>query len=159
MRIALGVLLFLLGVVSMAPILGFSVNHSASAFVMSVGLAERDGLAVMIGALAGVASLALAAMSIIPGKRIWITARNWLAGCFRRLHLHAAAWILDQVDKGLGALLRLRWSTLLYVFAADVAGVLDPSVFTKRSLRLRIERIRNAERQRANNYRRTRDGA
>lgn len=148
MSVALGLILFLLAVASLAPVLGIAA-HVGPAFIMSVGLAERDGLAVMIGALAGVASLAIAAMTLIRGKRFFCAVRNWLSACFRRLALRGAAALLDRIDQGLGALLRIRWNSLLFLFAADFAGGVDPSVFEKRSLRRRVQRIRAAERQKA----------
>lgn len=148
MSVVLGLILFLLAVTSLAPVLGITA-HVGPAFVMSIGLAERDGLAVMIGALAGVASLAIAAMTVFHGKRLFHAIRNWLSACFKRLALQGAARLLDRIDQGLGALLRIRWSSLIFLFAADFAGGVDRSVLETRSLRRRVQRIRADERQRA----------
>jgi hypothetical protein len=111
--VALGLILFLLGVASMAPIIGGGAQHAASAFLMAIGLAERDGLAVMIGALAGIASLALAALSIATGRKLWKKVKAWLVQCARRLHLGVLASLLDRCCNGLGDLVRLKWGGLL----------------------------------------------
>jgi hypothetical protein len=111
--VALGLILFLLGVASMAPIIGGGAQHAASAFLMAIGLAERDGLAVMIGALAGIASLALAALSIATGRKLWKKVKAWLVQCARRLHLGVLAALLDRCCDGLGDLVRLKWGGLL----------------------------------------------
>lgn len=158
MGVALGLLLFLLALASMTPMLGFGA-HAGSAFLMSVGMAERDGLVVMIGALAGVASLAVAICAVFRGNRLLQNARDWLAGCLKRLNLKAAAWLLDRIDDGLGALCRIRWSSLLFLFAADFAGEVDPSVFERQSLRKRVQLIRQAERLKVAEAIRSRNGA
>jgi Exopolysaccharide synthesis, ExoD len=111
--VALGLILFLLGVASMAPIIGGGAQHAAAAFLIAIGLAERDGLAVMIGALAGIASLAVAALSIASGRKLWKKVRTWLVQCARRLHLSVLAALLDRCCNGLGDLVRLRWGGLL----------------------------------------------
>jgi len=152
--VALGVLLFLLGVASMFPFLGMTVNHAASAFMMSVAMAERDGLVVMVAAVAGIASLALAIANTMSGRQIWTTTKDWLIDCFKRLRLHIAAWFLDRIDTGLGELLRITWSDVLLTFFADFAGPkLEPAsaeARLDRSLRARVQRLRLAESQRAN---------
>jgi hypothetical protein len=147
MGVALGVMLFLLGVASMAPFLGMSVNHAASAFVMSVGFAERDGLVVLIAALAGIASLALAIANTMSGRQIWTTTKDWLIDCFKRLRLHIAAWFLDRIERGLGDLLRITWSDVTLTFFADFSGPkieATAEVRAARSLRARVQRIRLA---------------
>lgn len=148
MSVILGLLIFLLALASVTPILGMAA-HLGPAFIMSVGLAERDGLAVMIGALAGVALLARATMSLVPGRPLLTTTRNWLHACFKRMRLRSAAWLLDRLDQGLGALLRVRWSNLLLLFAADVSVGVDPSVYSRQTLRRRVHRIRAAQQLKA----------
>ncbi len=113
MRVALGVMLFLLGIVSMAPVIGGGIQHAASAFLIGVGLAERDGLTVMIGAIAGMASLAYAVFSVVTGAKLWSRVKAWLVRCVRRLHLSFLARLVDGICDGLGDLLRIRWGGLL----------------------------------------------
>lgn len=158
MAAALGVLIFLLGVASMTPVLGMVNHHAASAFLMSIGLAERDGLVVMIAAIAGVASLALAVANAMSGRRLWTTTKDWLLECFRRLRLRLAAAFLDRIDRGLGELLRLTWSDITLTFFADFAGPkLEHATAEARaavSLRARVQKLRLAESQRADQGRR-----
>lgn len=158
MGVALGLLLFLLALASMTPMLGWSA-HSGAAFLISVGMAERDGLVVMIGALAGVASLAAAVCAAFRGNRLLRKVRDWFAGCLKRLNLNAAAWLLDRIDDGLGALCRIRWSSLLFLFAADFAGAAETTVFERNTLRKRAQLIRQTEREKASEATRSRDGA
>lgn len=123
MSAALGLTLFLLGLASMAPIIGGGVQHAASAFFVAVGMAERDGLAVMIGAVAGVASLALAALSVASGQKLWAKIKAWLLFCARKLRLDALADLLDHCCDGLGELVRLRWSGLLLLMLSPVSAI------------------------------------
>jgi len=153
MGVVLGVLLFLLGVASMTPFFGLTVNHAASAFLMSIGLAERDGFVVLAGAVAAIASLAATVANVISGRQIWVTAKIWLVQCLRRhLRVHIAAWFLDRIAKGLGDLLRIEWSNVLLIFFSDFAGrVEEPAMVgarVDRSLKARAQRIRLAESQR-----------
>ncbi len=113
MSVALGVMLFLLGIVSMAPVIGGGIQHAASAFMIGVGLAERDGLTVMIGAIAGMASIAYAVYSVVTGHKLWCRVKAWLVRCVRRLHLNFLARILDGICDGVGDLARIRWGGLL----------------------------------------------
>ena len=161
MGVALGLLLFLLGVASMIPFLGLTANHAASAFLMSIGLAERDGLTVMIGAVAGIASLAVAVATAMSGKQIWATTKRWLVHCVKRLRLRVAAWLLDRIEKGLGELLRIGWSNLLLLLVAGFAGGFDASAGGngERSLKARARGIRLAESQRLMESKRRSDGA
>jgi hypothetical protein len=123
MSTALGLTLFLLGLASMAPIIGGGVQHAASAFFVAVGLAERDGLAVMIGAVAGIASLALAAIGIASGKKLWAKIKAWLLHCAHRLRLDALAHLLDHCCDGLSDLVRMRWSGLLLLMISPVCAI------------------------------------
>jgi len=150
MGVAVGLLLFLLGVANMTPFLGVTANHAASAFMMSIGLAERDGLAVVVGAVAGIASLAMAAANAMSGRRLWANTKRWLVNCLNRLRLHFVAAFLDRIERGLGDLLRLSWSGLLLLFASEYTGPADGLGLSGagggRSLKERARRIRLASR-------------
>jgi hypothetical protein len=113
MSAALGVMLFLLGIVSMAPVIGGGIQHAASAFMIGVGLAERDGLTVMLGAIAGMASIAFAVFSVLNGAKLWSRMKAWAIRCVRRLQLRFLANLLNGVCDGLGDLVRIRWGGLL----------------------------------------------
>jgi hypothetical protein len=113
MTVTLGLILFLLGLVSMTPIVGGGVQHAASAFVIAVGLAERDGLAVVIGAVAGIAAIAVAVLSVASSGKLWRKVKAWLIYCAKSLRLHALTKLLDRCCDGLGELVRLKWGGLL----------------------------------------------
>jgi hypothetical protein len=141
----LGLLLFLLGLASMAPIVGGGVQHAASAFLVALGMAERDGLAAMVGAAAGLASIALAVLNVLSGRSLWKRIKVWLMHWARNLRLRALARMLDYCCEGLGELMRLRWSgLLLLVFApaplAEHAGRVNDAPLS--ALRLRARRSR-----------------
>jgi hypothetical protein len=120
---ALGLTVFLLGLASMAPVIGGGVQHAASAFFVAVGMAERDGLVVMIGAVAGIASLALAALSIASGHKLWAKIKAWLLQCARRLHLDALADMLNHCCEGLGELMRMSWCGILLLMLSPVSDL------------------------------------
>jgi hypothetical protein len=139
----LGVVLFLLGLASMAPIVGGGVQHAGSAFLVALGMAERDGLAAMIGALAGLASIALAVLSVLSGRKLWAKVRSWLLRCARWLHLRALANLLDHCSQGIGELLQLRWSGLLLLMFAPAPALERLHAERPESpLRRRVRRVR-----------------
>ena len=119
MSVALGLTLFLLGIVSMTPIIGGGIQHAASAFLIGLGLAERDGLTVMIAAIAGMASVAYAVLSVVTGRKLWSRIKVWLIRCVRRLHLSFLAHLLDGIADGLGDLVRIRWGGLLLLLVTQ----------------------------------------
>ncbi|ACB95318.1 exopolysaccharide biosynthesis protein [Beijerinckia indica] len=55
----LGVLLFLLALAIAFPMFGFNLQHAAAIFTISLGMVENDGLVILIGVIAGIASLVL----------------------------------------------------------------------------------------------------
>lgn len=138
MQATLGVIIFLLALASMAPIIGGGVQHAASTFIMAVGLVERDGLMVVIGALAGLAALAMAALSLSSGRRLWAKIKDWLLRCARSMHLATLARLLDKCHDGLGDLLRLRWGTL-FLSLFETVGDRDVSEPGKRAVAGRLK--------------------
>jgi hypothetical protein len=151
MSVALGVTLFLLGLASMVPLIGGGAQHAAAAFLIAVGQAERDGLAVMIGAVAGIASLAVAVLSLSSGRKIWRKIKAWLMRCARKLKLKALYALLDRCSEGLGALARMNWSELLLLLMSPesdtpirrrIAGEAEPAL-RARSRRSRIAATRS----------------
>jgi hypothetical protein len=145
----LGLLVFLLGLASMAPIIGGGVQHAAAAFLVALGMAERDGLAAMIGALAGLASIALAVMSVLSGRQLWARIKAWLLQCARWLHLRALGQALDRCCEGLGELMRLRWSGLLLLMFAPLPAITGSDALRRpdSALRQRVNLVRvSAER-------------
>lgn len=64
----IGVLVFLLALPLTFPVLGFGLPHAASLFTIALGMIERDGLLVALGAVAGIAALVfVTGKSLAPG--------------------------------------------------------------------------------------------
>lgn len=141
MQVSLGVIIFLLAVASMTPIIGGGVQHAASTFVMALGLVERDGLMVVIGALSGLAALAMAVVSVSSGRKLWNKVKEWLLQCARSLRLTALAHLLDRCHDGLGELARMRWGTLfLACFETDEAAYASSRPIAAGRLKTRARR-------------------
>jgi len=49
----LGMFIFLLALAVAFPILGFNLPHAAAMFIISLGMVEQDGVAILIGVIAG----------------------------------------------------------------------------------------------------------
>ncbi len=95
------------------PLFGFDWFHATSIFVISLGMAEKDGLAVMLGVAVGLASLA-----IIAGGLSWRALRSKFIGWIWKLSGKLGLNLLARLLGGLGRtrlaqLLRFRWSSLL----------------------------------------------
>jgi hypothetical protein len=130
--IGLFVLLMVIGIAF--PLFGFNSLHATSIFVISLGMAEKDGLAVMVGVFAGVLSLAIIAFGLSLR-----TARSkvfkWLWKISGKLGLLALAKYLDRLGhEVLAKILSLpwSWSTLLLKWdpekrAAERARTGDPA--------------------------------
>jgi hypothetical protein len=113
-RRAIGLFVFLLATAIAFPLIGFSPLHATSIFVMALGLAEQDGLAVLVGAAVGVLSLVLLAASGMSAKALSAKAGRWLQKLGRKLGLRVFAAFLER--KGfprLARLLTFEWSELL----------------------------------------------
>jgi len=55
----LGLFIFILALAIAFPIPGFNVPQAISIFIIALGLVEKDGLTILIGVIAGLASLVL----------------------------------------------------------------------------------------------------
>jgi hypothetical protein len=73
----LGVLIFVLALAIAVPLLGFNVAHAAAIFTISLGLVEQDGVAILIGVVAGLASLVLVLAAGVSGKALRSKAFVW----------------------------------------------------------------------------------
>ena len=113
-RRAIGLFVFLLAIAIAYPLFGFNALHATSIFVMSLGMAEQDGLAVLIGVAVGVLSLAVLAASGMSARALREKAVSWLGKMGRKLGLLTLAAFLEK--KGyprLARLLAFQWSDLL----------------------------------------------
>jgi hypothetical protein len=107
-------LFVLLMVIAIAfPLFGFNCLHATSIFVISLGMAEKDGLAVLIGVVAGAVALAIVA-SGVSSRAVRTKVARWLWKLSRRLGLGVLASYLDRLGHAwLARILRFRWSNLL----------------------------------------------
>jgi hypothetical protein len=108
-----GLFVLLLVVAIAFPLFGFNALHASSIFVISLGMAEKDGLAVMVGVVAGVLSIALVA-SGVSVRAIRSKVSKWLWKISRKLGLNAFAEFLDRRGHTwLAKVLSFQWSSLI----------------------------------------------
>lgn len=113
-RRAIGFLIFLLGGAIAWPFAGPSALHALSIFVMSLGLAEADGLTILIGVVAGVTSLAVVAATGFSPRALRKKLVNGLRKLARKLGLHALARFLERLGyPRIAKLLSFEWSQLV----------------------------------------------
>lgn len=113
-RRAIGLLIFLLAAAIAYPFSGASALHAMSIFVLSLGMAETDGLAILIGVVAGVLSLAIVAVTGFSPRAIRKKISNMLHKIGRKLGLSALARFLDRLGyHRLALLLTMQWSDIL----------------------------------------------
>jgi len=113
-RRAIGLFVFLLAIAIAFPLVGFNPLHATSIFVMALGMAEQDGLAVLIGIAMGVLSFVLLAASGMSARALRMKASKWLQKVARKLGIKMLANFLQKVGyKRLARLLTFQWSQLL----------------------------------------------
>jgi hypothetical protein len=113
-RRAIGVLIFLLAAAIAYPFSGASALHAMSMFVLSLGLAEADGLTILIGVIAGVLSLAVVAVTGFSPRAIRKKIVKMMRKLGKKLGLSALARFLDRMGyRALALLLTFQWSDLL----------------------------------------------
>jgi hypothetical protein len=120
----LGVFILLLALVIALPFFGFNVAHAASIFIISLGLAEHDGLAILIGVLAGLASLILLTGASLSIRALRFGAVDWVKKMLKKVGLKWAAklgfrWAARYVKKR-----SVQWTTLVLLEWAEL--LLDP---------------------------------
>jgi hypothetical protein len=113
-RRAIGLLIFLLAAAIAYPFSGASALHAMSIFVLSLGLAEADGLTILIGVVAGVLSLAVVAVTGFSPRAIRKKILKALRKLSRKLGLSALARFLDRLGyRRLALLLTFEWSDMV----------------------------------------------
>lgn len=120
----LGVFILLLALAIALPIFGFNVAHAASIFIISLGLAEQDGLAILIGVLAGLASLILLTGASLSVKALRSGAIDWMKKILKKVGLK---WAAKMSLKWAASFLKKRsfqWTTLVLLEWAEL--LLDP---------------------------------
>jgi hypothetical protein len=116
-RRAIGLFVFLLAVAIAFPLFGFSPLHATSIFVMALGMAEQDGLVVLVGVAIGVLSLVVLGVSGMSVRALKLKASKWLQRVARKLGFQAFARYLRGLGyRRLARLLTLEWSHLLLIW-------------------------------------------
>jgi hypothetical protein len=120
----LGVLILILAIAIAFPVLGFKAPNAASIFIIALGLVERDGLAIMIGVVAGLTSLALMAGAGVTALRSM--TGGWVKRMLKKIGLKWATkkgfqWAVRFLKKR-GA----QWTTLLLLEWAEMILLWEP---------------------------------
>jgi hypothetical protein len=116
-RRAVGVFVFLLALAIAWPLFGFNALHATSIFVMALGMAEQDGLAILVGALAGLLSLVLFAASGLSSRALRAKAGTWLRKIAMKLGLAAfARYLHARGHRVIAQILTFQWSNLLLIW-------------------------------------------
>jgi hypothetical protein len=126
-RRVVGLLVFLLAIAIAYPLFGFNAFHAISIFVISVGLAEQDGLAVMLGVVAGVLSLAVLSVSGFSARGLFKKLTVSLRKLARKLGLEALGDFLDRRGyKRLARIVTFQWSDLLLIWDPERGAMPRP---------------------------------
>lgn len=113
-RRVIGLLLFILAVAIAFPVIGFDPLHAASVSVISLGLAEQDGLAILLGVMAGLISLVLIATSGLTAKILKSKVVKWLRKLARKAGSNALARMCEKRGwTRLASILRFEWQDML----------------------------------------------
>jgi hypothetical protein len=122
----LGVFIFLLALAIACPILGFNAPHAAAIFIISLGLVERDGLAILIGIVVGLASLVFLTGVGLSGEALRSRAGRWAKGLSKKFSLK---WATQLGLKWAARFLKkfgFRWSMLLLFEWTQLFFLRDP---------------------------------
>lgn len=122
-RRVLGMFLFVLAAAVAFPLIGFDPLQSLSTFVISLGLAEGDGAAILLGVAVGVLSLAVIATSAFSARALRSKAAGWLRQVARKLGASALARFCER--RGLAwiaKLLTFEWTELLLMWNPERAN-------------------------------------
>jgi hypothetical protein len=135
-RRAIGLFILLLALALAQPFFGIQALHAVSIFVMSLGMAEKDGLAVLAGVAVGLLSLALVAASGISAKAARSKVAAWLRKAVRRIGASGVSALLEKhgYDR-LAKVSALQWSDFLLLWNPDPARPPSPPNRSGASLR------------------------
>jgi hypothetical protein len=127
-RRAIGVFVFLLAIAIAYPLFGFNALHATSIFVMALGMAEQDGVAVLLGVAVGVLSLLILAAGGLSARAVRARAGRWLRRMGQKLGLAMFARFLARRGfPNLARLLTFQWSKLLLLWNPERRGRARPS--------------------------------
>jgi Exopolysaccharide synthesis, ExoD len=95
----------------------FSVLHALSIVAISLGMAEQDGLAVMLGIVAGIVSLAILASAGVSGREVRAKVMQSLQKMARQRGINALQGFLERLGfPMLAKLLKFKWSDLILMW-------------------------------------------
>lgn len=127
-RRAIGLLIFLLAVAIAYPLSGTGALHALSIFVLSLGMAEADGLTILIGIVAGVLSLAVVVVTGFSPRILRSKLTRLLRKVGRKLGLSALARFLDRMGyRRLAMLLTFQWSDIVMHWDPENPRHADPT--------------------------------
>ena len=139
-RRVIGLFVLMLAFAIGCPLLGFTPVHASSIFVIALGMAEQDGLAVMIGVLAGLACLAWELSAGTSARVMRSKTLRWLRKITKKLGVTTLGSLLEQHGyRALAAVLRFQWTDLLLIWNAELPPPhLRPRVRTPKARTLRL---------------------
>jgi hypothetical protein len=134
-RRVIGLFIFLLAVAIAQPVFGFTALQSLSICIMSLGMAEHDGLAVILGFVAGAVSLALLGSSALSTRLLRAGVSRALRKISRKLGCEVLGKALDRRGHELLAtIVRCEWSELLLMWDPEKPSVERTQVHGHREL-------------------------
>ena len=140
-RRALGLFVLLLALAVGFPLLGFTSFHAASIFAIALGMAEKDGLAVLIGVVAGLLCLAINLSSGVSARVLRTRTLQWLRKLTKKLGISVCADFLASRGYGqLARLLQFQWSDLLLIWDPERDS---PNLVRVRARKPRAPRLRS----------------
>lgn len=112
---ALGVLIFVLALAIALPFVGFNAPHAAAIFIISLGMVEKDGLAIMIGVAAGLVSLTIAAISFSK-KRLPSKIFDFLKGLWNKFTMRRVSTFFRALAAACKSFVTQDWSSILVLW-------------------------------------------
>jgi hypothetical protein len=113
----LGLFVVLMAIAIANPLFGFNALHATSIFVIALGMAENDGLAIMAGVVAGLLSLVILGTSGVSARVLRSRASKWLRKIARKQCLSVSAKLVERLgNTWLAGVLCFEWSQLLLLW-------------------------------------------
>lgn len=143
--------LFILAAAAALPLVGFNPLQSLSTFVISLGIAEGDGAAILLGVAVGVLSLALIAGSIFSVRAMRRKAASWVSSTVRKFGGSILARFCQKTGLAwIGRILTFDWTDILMLWnperkAAAAQPPVAPRPAARAEVTARRERARKGE--------------
>lgn len=119
-RRLLGAFLFLLTATVAFPLIGFDPLQSLSTFAISFGMAEGDGVAILLGVVVGVAALGLIAASNFSPRALRTKAVGWLRKWARKWAGSCLARLCDRLGLSwIARVLRFEWTQIFLLWRPE----------------------------------------